>query len=178
MKATGGFLQPEEIVKQLNVNKEMIIADFGCGAGYFAIPLAKIVEQGKIYALDILDTALESVQSRAKIEGLFNIETKLCNLEILGSSKLENGSIDLVLLANILFQSSKKVAILKEAKRVLKQGGEIAIIDWKSNQPMGPPEDLIVSLDWIKKTAKQEGLKLKREFPVDKYHWGIIFSKN
>lgn len=177
-KGTGGFLHPEEIIKQLNINKEMIIADFGCGAGYFTIPLAKIAEQGKVYALDILDTALESVRSRARLEGLFNVETKHCNLEIKGNSGLEDGLVDKVLLANILFQSSNKVAIIKEADRVLKKGGEMAIIDWKANQPMGPPENLIVSLDFVKETAKNEGLIFKKEFPVDKYHWGIVFEKS
>lgn len=176
-KGTGGFLQPEEIIKQLNIKKEMITADFGCGAGYFAIPLAKIAEKGKIYALDILDTALESVQSRAKLEGLFNIETRQCNLEVLGGSKLEDNSVDLVLLSNILFQSSKKADIIKEAKRVLKKNGELAIIDWKANQPMGPPRNLIISPDKVKEITKSQGLIFKKEFPVDKYHWGIVFQK-
>lgn len=174
---SGGFLQPEEIIKQLNIGKETVIADFGCGAGYFTIPLAKIAEEGKVYALDVLDTALESVRSRAKLEGLFNIETKHCNLEIVGSSGLENGSIDLILLANILFQSSKKSDIIKEAIRILKKGGELAIIDWKTNQPMGPSENLVVSLESIKKIAEDLKLKLKKEIPVDKYHWGTVFIK-
>lgn len=176
-KGTGGFLHPEEIVKQLNINKEMTIADFGCGAGYFTIPLAKIVEQGKVYALDILDTALESVQSRARLEGLFNVEAKHCNLEIEKNSGLEDGSIDMVLLANILFQSSNKTAIIKEAGRILKKGGKMAIIDWKADQPMGPPKNLIVSLDFVKEITKKQGLIFKREFPVDKYHWGMVFTK-
>lgn len=176
-KGTGGFLQPEEIIQQLNIEKNITIADFGCGAGYFTIPLAKIAEQGKVYALDILDTALESVQSRAKIEGLFNIEVRNCDLEKLGKSGLEDNSIDLVLLANILFQSFQKPAIIKEAKRVLKQGGKIVIIDWKANQPMGPPENLIVSLNLAKKVTKEQGLNFKKEFPVDKYHWGAVFVK-
>jgi len=178
MKGTGGFLNPEEIIKQLNIQKAMKVADFGCGAGYFSIPLAKIVgEEGRIYALDILDTALESVQSRAKLEGLFNIETKRCNLEEPSGSKLEDNSVELAWLANILFQSSKKTDIIKEAKRILKKGGEMVVIDWKANQPMGPPENLIVSSDSVKKIVKEQGLILKKEFPVDKYHWGIIFEK-
>ena len=176
-KGTGGFLQPEEIIQQLNIGKEEIVADWGCGAGYFTIPLAEMAEKGKVYALDILDTALESVKGRAKLEAIFNIETRQCNLEKPSASGLADNSIDLILLANILFQSSQKPAIIKEAKRVLKQDGEIAIIDWKPNQPMGPPSNLIISPDKIKEITRNQGLSFKREFPVDKYHWGMVFTK-
>jgi len=177
MEGTGGFLQPEGVLRQLNIRRDMQIADFGCGAGYFTISLAKIVEQGKVYALDVVEQALESVRSRAKIQGLFNIEAKRCNLEVLRGSGLADNSIDLALLANILFQSSKKIDIIKEAKRVLKKGGEMVIIDWQANQLMGPPKDLIVSQDMVKKMTQSEGLVFKKEFPVDAYHWGMIFNK-
>lgn len=176
-KGTGGFLRPEEIIRQLNIRKEMVIADFGCGAGYFTIPLARIAEQGKVYALDVLDTALESVQSKAKLEGLFNIETQRCNLENIGGSKIEDNSLDIAWLANILFQSSKKTDIIKETTRVLKKGGQMIIIDWKANQPMGPPEKIVVSPEEIKKIANNQGLSFKKSFPVDKYHWGMVFEK-
>ena len=177
MPGTGGFLQPEEVLKKLNIRKDMQVADFGCGAGYFTISLAKLTEQGKVYAFDVLEQALESVRSRAKLQGLFNIETKRCNLEVARSSGLMDNSIDLTLLANILFQSSKKIDIIKEAKRILKKGGEMVIIDWQPNQPMGPPKDLIVSLESVKKMAQDERLVFKKEFPVDTYHWGMIFTK-
>ena len=178
MTGTGGFLRPEETIKQLNIKKGDWVADFGCGAGYFSIPLAKMIEkEGKVYALDVLDSALESVRSRAKIEGLLNIETKRCNLEILGNSGLGNGSVDLVLLHNILFQSDKKDDIIKEAARILKNSGEISIIDWKASQPMGPSKDLIVSIDSVKEMAEKSGLKFKKDMIVDNYHWGIIFEK-
>ncbi|MBD3282262.1 MAG: methyltransferase domain-containing protein [Candidatus Portnoybacteria bacterium] len=174
---TGGFLHPEEIIKQLNIQADSEVADFGCGAGYFSLPLAKMVHQGKVYSLDILDTALESVRSRAKLKGLFNIETKRCNLEKERGSGLEDESMDLVLLANILFQSSNKKDIIKEAVRVLKKDGCLALIDWKPNQPMGPPEDMIIPLEEIKGVVEEQGLKEEKELPIDKYHWGVVFIK-
>ncbi len=177
MVGTGGFLQPEEIIKQLNIKKGMQVADFGCGAGYFALPLAKAVGEGLVYAFDVLEQALESVRSRAKLQGLFNIETRRCNLEIKGGSGLSDNSLDFVLLANVLFQSPQKIDIIKEAKRVLKKGGEMVIIDWQAGQPMGPPKDLVVSVDLIKKMAQAEDLEFEKEIPVDKYHWGIVFRK-
>lgn len=177
MVGTGGFLQPEEVIKQLNIRKNIQVADFGCGGGYFTIPLAKAVGEGLVYALDVLETALESVRSRAKLQGLFNIEARRCNLENPSGSGLIINSIDLAVLANILFQSSKKLDIIKEAKRVLKKGGEMVVIDWQPDKPMGPPKDLIVPKETIKKMAEEEGMKFKKEIPVDAYHWGMLFEK-
>ena len=178
MTGTGGFLNPEQVIKQLNIKEGMQVADFGCGAGYFVIPMAKIVkDQGKVYALDVLDSALESVRSRARIEGLFNIMPRRCNLEVFTGSQIENNSIDLVLLSNILFQSDNKSGIIKEAVRIIKPGGEFAVIDWLANQPLGPSKDLIVSIEDIKKMTEENGLKFNRNIQVDKYHWGMIFKK-
>lgn len=177
MDGTGGFLQPEEILKQLNIRKGMQVADFGCGGGYFSIPLAKFTGEGIVYAFDVIEQALESVRSRARLQGLFNIETKRCNLEVLGSTGLADNSLDLVLLANILFQSSKKIDIIKEAKRILKKGGTMVIIDWQINQPMGPPKDLVISAEVIKKMLHDEVMSFEKEIPIDKYHWGMIFKK-
>ena len=174
----GGFLCPETIIEEIGIKESMKIADFGCGAGYFTIPIARIVgEKGKIYALDILKTALESVKSKAKLEGLFNVIDIRSNLEVLGGSKLQDESVDLALLANILFQSSKKADIVKEVKRILKKHGKMVVIEWKEKQPMGPPEKLIVSKGLVQDLAKSEGFKFKKEFPAGMNHWGIIFAK-
>jgi len=178
MDGTGGFLHPEEITKQLNIKRWMKVADFGCGSGYFTLPIAKrLAHESRIYAIDILETALESVRSRAKLQGLFNIETIHCNLEEKNSTGLSDNLMDLVLLANILFQSTKKIDIIKEAIRILKESGEMAIIDWRENQPMGPAKDFIVPLEAVRKIVEGEGLRFKRELAVDKYHWGLIFEK-
>jgi ubiquinone/menaquinone biosynthesis C-methylase UbiE len=178
VKGTGGFLDPGETIKQLNITKGMQVADFGCGAGYFVIPTAKIVgDEGKVYALDVLDSALESVRSRARIEGLFNIVPKRCNLEVLMGSQIENDLIDLVLLSNILFQSDNKDGIIKEAVRILRKGGKLAIIDWLPGQFLGPSKDLIVPIEDIKKMVEENGLRFNKDIQIDNYHWGMIFIK-
>ncbi len=178
-KAFGEFLNPEKALPEFDIKPGMKIADFGCGTGYFSIFLAKAVgENGRIYALDVLTTALESVQGRAKDEGLLNIETIRVNLEVSGGSKLGDESVDMVLVANILFQSSKKADIIKEAGRVLKRGGKMIVIDWKKDQPIGPPHELVFSEDLIKDLATKENFKLERGFEAGNHHWGSIFIKN
>ena len=99
------FINPADIINHLGVLRNSIVADFGCGSGYFSVPLAQFIgEEGKVYALDVLASALESDESKAKIHGLSNIITKRVNLEKEGGSKFSNESMDWVILKDMLFQ--------------------------------------------------------------------------
>ena len=98
-----GFLKPEQILSQLGVRDQMEVADFGSGHGYFSIPLAKMIPGGKVYAIDVVKETLEAVKSKSELEKIKNIKTTHANLETLGSSGLNDQSMDLVLLRNILF---------------------------------------------------------------------------
>jgi len=173
----GGFLHPETIVKEFGVRVGMSVADFGCGTGYFTIDLARAVgDEGRVYAFDIQQSALESVRSRAQEAGLFNIETLWSDLEIPGGSKLPERSQDRVLAANILFQTPDKTAVLNEAKRVVKPDGKVIVIDWLMATPLGPKKEYRVPQETIIRMAQGAGLKKEREFQAGEYHYGIVFT--
>ena len=69
-KGTGGFMNPEKIIGGFGIKEGMMIADFGSGAGYFTILLGQRVgKNGKVYALDIQESALDNVRVKAKAAG-------------------------------------------------------------------------------------------------------------
>lgn len=173
---TNGFLKPEEILSQLNIHDSMIVADFGCGGGFFSIPLAKLVKQGQVYALDVIKENLEAVRSKAELENIDNIATVHCNLEVPGSSKMEDNSADIVILRNILFQSQKKEEILQEAKRILKGDGQVVIIEWIKGASIAPEEGWFVAKDEIKNLADRQELILDKELSLDNQHYGLVFK--
>lgn len=175
---TNDSLNPEKILKDIGVNQGMVVADFGSGAGFFSILAAKMVgEKGKVYALDVQQSSLESARSKAKMEGVFNIETVWCDLEAPNGSKLSADSVDLILIANILFQSSKQVDIIKEAKRILKPRGFLAMIEWIPGSPMGPKGMNILPKEDARELVGSEGLLFEREFDAGAYHYGLLFIK-
>ena len=174
---TGGFMKPDEVLDNLDVQKDMHVADFGCGAGYFTIPLAmRVGKGGVVYAIDVQEGALESVRGRAKMHFLLNIEAIRANLEKEGGSGLKDDSVDMVILANILFQSRYKDAILKEAGRILKKTGTIALVEWQDGASFGPSAAYRVTKDQLKKIAKDAGLVLAKEFNAGSSHYGLVFS--
>ena len=170
----NGFLNPAEVLKQLKLKKEMIVADFGCGSGGWVIPLAKILEEGRVYAIDILEEPLSALRARVKIEKLFNIETRKADVE--KGTTLLSDSCDLVLMTNLLFECEDKKSVLEEGKRVLKKGGKILIVDWQKDNPLTPEIEWL-DFEKIKKIAKDLNLKLEKEFEAGLYHWGLILVK-
>ena len=100
------------------------------------------------------------------------------NLEIVGATKIPEGSLDFALLVNILFQSKKHYEIIAEGTRLLKSGGKLLIIDWSNTtQGFAPPDDLQVDQEKIQGYAQQLDLKLLQSFKAGKYHFGLIFEK-
>jgi ubiquinone/menaquinone biosynthesis C-methylase UbiE len=173
------FADPQLIVDQLEISPGMIVADFGCGAGFFSLPIAKKVgEEGKVYALDVLPDKLESVESQAKTLNLTNIITQRVNLEILGGSKLEAESVDWVIMKDMLFQNKGKDKILAEAKRILKKDGQALVIEWnKEDSSIGPEKELRIFKETLMDLAKQNGWKIDKEIEVGNFHYSLILKK-
>jgi len=169
-----GFLNPEEVLKQLKLKKDMIVADFGSGSGGWALPLAKKLEDGMVYAIDILEEPLSALRSKALLEKIFNIKIILADVE--EGVDLPKESIDIILMTNLLFQVEDKKKVLEEGKRFLKKGGKILVVDWSPEAPLGPKEGRI-SPEEVKEMAKNLSLKLEEEFKAGVFHYGLIFTK-
>lgn len=175
---SSGFIKQEDIVKNFSIVKGMRVADLGCGAGYFTIPIAKLLgSSGKIYAVDVLNTALEFVDSQAKLFGFTNVETVRANIESIGGTKIADGSVNLVLMANILFQCNNPDAALQEAKRILTPEGRLVIIDWIPDKFfLGPKFNKCISEEEAKKIAIRNGLKVVKDIPTGKMNYGFMLQ--
>lgn len=174
------LLDANLILSKAQVQEKMKVADLGCGSsGHFVFPAAKIVgNKGVVYAVDILRTVLESINKRARAENLSNVKTIWSNLEIFGATKIESGSLDVVLLINTLYQSHKRAEILREAIRLMKKNGRLIIVEWKNiAAPFGPPAEEKVKKELVDNGAKKLGLKPEEEFEAGQYHYGLTYVK-
>lgn len=181
-KIPGGaeLMNAEEVLKKAGIEEGMKVADFGCGGrAYFSLQAARLVgKDGLVYAIDILKTVLRSVEDLAKFYNLKNIKTVWADLEVPGSTKIENESTDFVIITNLFFQTKDHKIILKEAVRILKRNGKIFVADWgKTASPLGPPVKMRVDPQKIKKIAEEIGFIFEKEFQAGPYHFGMVFVK-
>jgi ubiquinone/menaquinone biosynthesis C-methylase UbiE len=173
------FIKPDLIVQEIGIGAGAKVADFGCGGGYFSLPISrKVGENGVVYALDILPQSLEMIEGYAKTMGLNNIIPKRVNLEKMGGSKLEEESCDWVIMKDMLFQNKDKGIIIKEACRVLKQGGKALVIEWNSNDSsIGPGKDLRIAKESLLEIIHESGMGVLKEIPISDFHYGLILVK-
>lgn len=176
-KMDESFINPDEILDQVQLEADMVAAEFGCGSGGFLIPLAKRLEDGLVYGIDIQEAPLSSLKSRALLENVANIRIILSDLEAPRGSTISDLAVDLVFIPNVLFQVEDKNAIITEAERILKKQGKLIIIDWLPQAVQGPAQDERVAPKEIKKMAEELGFKLEEDFKAGKYHYALVFKK-
>jgi len=170
------FLDPNQVLNQISLQSDFIAADFGCGSGGWTIPLAQRLEEGKVYAIDIKEEALSALKSRISLAKVNNIKPILADAEK-EIPELRDSSCDLVLMTNILFQVENRKTIFEQAKRILKKGGKVLVVEWNFDSPFGPSQDHKVLPEEIKKLAIETGLELEKEFPAGSYNFGLLFNK-
>ena len=98
------------------------VADLGCGTGQFAEAVAPFV--ARVIAVDESAAMLRAAKSR--LHGADNAEVRQGTLEAL---PIDGHSVDLAVMSLVLPYVADPVPALAEARRVLRAGGRLLIID-------------------------------------------------
>lgn len=169
------FFDPEAILTALGLDDGVgEAADFGCGYGTFAVPAARRI-RGKLHALDIDPEMVAECRRRARALGLSNLALHLRDFAEEGTG-LPARSVDYVMLFNIL-HAERPMDLLREAQRVLKAGGRVAVLHWNHDRTTrrGPSMEIRPRLEdclrWIEETGF---VVLTGIVDLPPYHYGMV----
>src|SRR6185436_7508963 len=133
------FLNPSEVVAQTGIMQGEIVADLGCGNGFYVLPAAQMVgPTGTVYAVDVQTSKLAATISIANQFGYKNVRVVQANL---GKPLLdiEPNSCDMVIVSNILHEIEDAHELIKNVYRILKSPGRVLAVEWKRTAtPFGP----------------------------------------
>lgn len=126
LKIRDIFFPRINVLKEVGIKPGSRVLDYGCGSGAYIPALVELAgESGKIYALDIHPLAVQSVQNIASKKKLTNLQTILSDCQ----TGLEDRSIDIVLLYDVLHDLSQPDKVLEEIHRILKAEGILSLSD-------------------------------------------------
>jgi ubiquinone/menaquinone biosynthesis C-methylase UbiE len=131
-------VRPLELLERAGVQAGVTILDWGCGAGFFAVPAARLAgKAGSVTAVDVQPEMVTATAQEAAAAGLDNIKVLAA-----GEYELPGGlpAFDWVILAYVLHEVHDPGRLLDLAKKALKPGGRLLIVEWpKEEGSHGPP---------------------------------------
>ena len=173
------FSDPIKNVEQSGIHPGMEVADFGSGSGHYSTAVARaLMSTGRVYAIDIQKDLLSTLKNTATREGLYNIEVIWGDISKINGTRLKDNSVDFVVISNLLFQIENKADVVKEAKRILKGGGKVLLVDWADSfGGIGPKPGAVLTQLKATEMFEKEGFHIDQEISAGSHHYGLIFKK-
>lgn len=149
-----------------HVKRGQVVADLGCGSGYYTLALAACVgPEGRVYAVDLNKRAIGALEGKAKRYGYHNIEAHASSAADLGFIK--DGAIDFVLANGLLCtMPHHRQSAVNEIKRILKPGAKAYLsLGWP------PPLGFVDAAEWERIL---EGFRVLRRGGDFRLKWAVL----
>ena len=149
----------------------MVVGEAGAGDGYFTLPMARRVgTTGFVFANDISRRALAELAERSERQGLKNIQTVVGAID---DPQFPRRDLELVVIVHAFHDFSEPVRWLENARKYLKPGAPVAIID---RDPYKSAESHFWSKDHIIRLAREAGYELTKAADADTNHLILLFT--
>jgi arsenite methyltransferase len=168
------------------------VVDLGSGGGFDCFLAARQVgESGRVIGIDMTPDMLSQARMNAEKMGTTNVEFRLGEIENLPAA---DNTADIIMSNCVINLSPDKLKVYREAFRVLKPGGRLAIADIVATAPLPPDIQQNLALvsaciggaatvDDTKQMLQEAGFEDIRITPKDKSRklisqWVPGFNKN
>jgi cyclopropane fatty-acyl-phospholipid synthase-like methyltransferase len=164
--------KPHEVIMALKLASSSVVADIGAGTGYFSARLAHMAPAGRVYAVDLEPEMVKYLGERAKRDGLRN----LVAVQAKPDSPALPDKVDRILLVDTYHHISDRSAYFKRLRDALKPGGQVAIIDFTADSPVGPPKSERISARKVAEEMNLAGYTQVAQHSFLPYQFFLVFE--
>lgn len=133
------------------------VADIGAGTGYFSLPLAERLTQGRVLAVDIQPQMLRMLEERAERRGLTNVELIQGRVD---NPALPQGEVDLVFIVDAYHEFSHPREMMLGILSSLAPGGRVVLVEYRGEDRSVPIKPLHkMTAEQVIKEMKAIGLR-------------------
>jgi ubiquinone/menaquinone biosynthesis C-methylase UbiE len=179
-KSSFDLIDPAKFLALLALTPGAAVLDLGCGPGNYALAVAEAVGSGGgVYAVDLWEEALFKLKEEAAIRGFPQIRPILADVR--GALPLKAGSVNVCLLAMVLHElvgAGAAGGALKEAARLVKSKGTLAIVEFKKmDGPPGPPRHIRLAPEELAELVAPYGFEKRVLEEVGPYTYLMMFVR-
>lgn len=165
-------LDPSGTLERFGLKDGHTVCDIGAGTGVFTFPAAALTKN-KVYALDINDEMLATINKKIRKEGTRNVIAMKGDGETLD---FKAGSIDLALMVTVFHHIADKPGLLGEIRRVLTEEGRFAIIEFHDRvTPSGPPLGNRIGKEEVLGFLEEAGFEEIEGFDLGENFYAMVF---
>jgi SAM-dependent methyltransferase len=163
------------LIKNLQLQPNMSIADIGVGSGYHSRLISKQIGNGKVFAVDVEPIMLSYLKQRIAQENLTNI------VPVLGTTtsvSLLSESIDLMLLVDVYHEFSDPFEMTTSMHKALKPNGKLVLVEFREEDDNVPIKTIHkMSEVQAVKELKAAGFRLEKNIKNLPWQHCMVFVK-
>ena len=126
---------PDDVVANMGLESDQVVADIGAGSGYFSFRIADRVPSGKVLAVDIQPEMLQLIERQKTDTGVANIEGVLGQID---NPNLAPNSIDAAIMVDAYHEFSHPFEMINGIYNALRPGGRIFLLEYRGEDDSVP----------------------------------------
>ena len=148
---------PDDVVANMDLQPNHVVADIGAGSGYFSFRIADQVPLGKVLAVDIQPEMLQLIERQKGEQNVSNIDGVLGEID---DPNLELNSIDAAIMVDAYHEFSHPYEMIDGIYEALKPGGRIFLLEYRG-------EDASVPIRPLHKMTQEQVVKEMSVFGLE-----------